>query len=134
MGVRIAIDDFGVGYSLLAQIKRFPIDTLKVARSFMRDLGENAENRSITEAIIAMGKTLSLTVCRRRRRDPGTAELEATMHVTSCRVSTSAKPSRTTSSLISCASACGARRQPMLTVNQIHKSLGALSDRYERLR
>jgi EAL domain-containing protein (putative c-di-GMP-specific phosphodiesterase class I) len=62
MGVRIAIDDFGVGYSLLAQIKRFPIDTLKVARSFIRDLGENAENRSITEAIIAMGKTLSLTV------------------------------------------------------------------------
>jgi EAL domain-containing protein (putative c-di-GMP-specific phosphodiesterase class I) len=62
MGVRIAIDDFGVGYSLLAQIKRFPIDTLKVARSFIRDLGQNAENRSITEAIIAMGKTLSLTV------------------------------------------------------------------------
>jgi len=62
MGVRIAIDDFGVGYSLLAQIKRFPIDTLKVARSFIRDLGENVENRSITEAIIAMGKTLSLTV------------------------------------------------------------------------
>jgi EAL domain-containing protein (putative c-di-GMP-specific phosphodiesterase class I) len=62
MGVRIAIDDFGVGYSSLAQIKRFPIDTLKVARSFIHDLGENAENRSITEAIIAMGKTLSLTV------------------------------------------------------------------------
>ena len=62
MGVRIAIDDFGVGYSLLAQIKRFPIDTLKVDRSFIRDLAENAENRSITEAIIAMGKTLSLTV------------------------------------------------------------------------
>jgi EAL domain-containing protein (putative c-di-GMP-specific phosphodiesterase class I) len=62
MGVRIAIDDFGVGYSSLAQIKRFPIDTLKVDRSFIRDLAENAEDRAITEAIITMGKTLSLTV------------------------------------------------------------------------
>jgi EAL domain-containing protein (putative c-di-GMP-specific phosphodiesterase class I) len=62
LGVRIAIDDFGVGYSSLAQIKRFPIDTLKVDRSFIRDLAENAEDRAITEAIIAMGKTLSLTV------------------------------------------------------------------------
>jgi EAL domain-containing protein (putative c-di-GMP-specific phosphodiesterase class I) len=62
LGVRIAIDDFGVGYSSLAQIKRFPIDTLKVDRSFIRDLMENAEDRAITQAIIAMGKTLSLTV------------------------------------------------------------------------
>ena len=62
MGVRIAIDDFGVGYSSLAQIKRFPIDTLKVDRSFIRDLEKNAEDRAITQAIIAMGKTLSLTV------------------------------------------------------------------------
>ena len=62
MGVRIAIDDFGVGYSSLAQIKRFPIDTLKVDRSFIRDIAKNAEDRAITEAIIAMGKTLSLTV------------------------------------------------------------------------
>lgn len=62
MGVRIAIDDFGVGYSSLAQIKRFPIDTLKVDRSFVRDLSQNAEDRAIIKAIIAMGKTLCLTV------------------------------------------------------------------------
>ncbi len=62
MGVRLAIDDFGMGYASLAQIKRFPIDTLKVDRSFIRDLADNAEDRAITEAIIAMGKTLSLTV------------------------------------------------------------------------
>ena len=62
MGVRIAIDDFGVGYSSLAQIKRYPIDTLKVDRSFIRDLEKNAEDRAITEAIISMGKTLSMTV------------------------------------------------------------------------
>jgi EAL domain-containing protein (putative c-di-GMP-specific phosphodiesterase class I) len=62
MGVRIAIDDFGSGYSSLAQIKRFPIDTLKVDRSFIRDIGTSGDNGSVTEAIIAMGKTLSLTV------------------------------------------------------------------------
>jgi EAL domain-containing protein (putative c-di-GMP-specific phosphodiesterase class I) len=62
MGVRLAIDDFGTGYSSLAQIKHFPIDTLKVDRSFIRNLPQDSENRSITEAIIAMGKTLSLTV------------------------------------------------------------------------
>jgi EAL domain-containing protein (putative c-di-GMP-specific phosphodiesterase class I) len=62
MGVRIAIDDFGIGYSSLAQIKRFPIDTLKVNRSFIHNLAKNSEDRAITEAIIAMGKTLSLTV------------------------------------------------------------------------
>ncbi|MGB5079533.1 MAG: EAL domain-containing protein [Burkholderiales bacterium] len=62
VGSRIALDDFGVGYSSLAQIKRYPIDTLKVDRSFIRDLENNAEDRAITEAIISMGRTLSLTV------------------------------------------------------------------------
>ena len=62
LGVRIAIADFGIGYSALAQIKRFPIDTLKVDRSFINDLAGNDENKAITQAIIAMGKTLSLTV------------------------------------------------------------------------
>ncbi len=62
MGVRLAIDDFGTGYSSLAQLKRFPIDTLKVDRSFIRELPRDAEDKAIAEAIIAMGKTLSLTV------------------------------------------------------------------------
>jgi diguanylate cyclase (GGDEF)-like protein/PAS domain S-box-containing protein len=62
LGVRLAIDDFGVGYSSLAQIKRFPIDTLKVDGSFIREIPKNLEDRAITEAIIAMGRTLSLTV------------------------------------------------------------------------
>ena len=62
MGVRLAIDDFGTGYSSLAQIKHFPIDTLKVDRSFIRNIPQDAEDKAITEAIIAMGKTLSLTV------------------------------------------------------------------------
>jgi diguanylate cyclase (GGDEF)-like protein/PAS domain S-box-containing protein len=62
LGVRLAIDDFGTGYSSLAQIKHFPVDTLKVDRSFVRNIPKDAEDKAITEAIIAMGKTLSLTV------------------------------------------------------------------------
>lgn len=62
IGVRLAIDDFGVGYSSLAQIKNFPFDTLKVDRSFIRDLPDSSEDCAITQAIIAMAKTLRLTV------------------------------------------------------------------------
>jgi EAL domain-containing protein (putative c-di-GMP-specific phosphodiesterase class I) len=62
MGIRLAIDDFGTGYSSLSHIKRFPIDTIKVDRSFIRDMMQHPEDKAITEAIIAMGKTLSLTV------------------------------------------------------------------------
>ncbi|MGH8144117.1 MAG: putative bifunctional diguanylate cyclase/phosphodiesterase [Steroidobacteraceae bacterium] len=62
LGVRLAIDDFGTGYSSLAQLKRFPIDTLKVDRSFIRELPLRAEDRAIAQAIIAVGKTLSLTI------------------------------------------------------------------------
>jgi diguanylate cyclase (GGDEF)-like protein len=62
LGVKVAIDDFGTGYSSLAQLKRFPIDTLKVDRSFIRELPRDSEDKAIAEAIIAMGKTLSLTV------------------------------------------------------------------------
>jgi EAL domain-containing protein (putative c-di-GMP-specific phosphodiesterase class I) len=61
-GIRLAIDDFGTGYSSLGQLRNFPIDTLKVDRSFVSDLATDPEDRAITEAIIAMGRTLSLTV------------------------------------------------------------------------
>jgi diguanylate cyclase (GGDEF)-like protein/PAS domain S-box-containing protein len=62
MGVKLALDDFGTGYSSLAQIKHLPIDTLKVDRSFIRNLPQDSEDKAIIEAIIAMGKTLSLNV------------------------------------------------------------------------
>jgi diguanylate cyclase (GGDEF)-like protein/PAS domain S-box-containing protein len=62
LGVRLAIDDFGTGYSSLSQLKHFPIDTLKVDRSFIQDIPVNLQDRAITRAIIDMGKTLNLTV------------------------------------------------------------------------
>lgn len=62
MGVRLAIDDFGTGYSSLSNLKQFPIDTIKIDGSFIRDLSDHAGNRGIAEAIIKMGRTLSLTV------------------------------------------------------------------------
>jgi diguanylate cyclase (GGDEF)-like protein/PAS domain S-box-containing protein len=62
MGARLAIDDFGVGYSSLTHLKRFPIDTLKVDRSFIHDLPQDLEDKAICQAIIAMGKSLNLTV------------------------------------------------------------------------
>lgn len=62
LGVRIVIDDFGTGHSSLAQIDRLLIDTLKVDRSVIREIDGNTRDGSIAQAIIALGKTLSLTV------------------------------------------------------------------------
>lgn len=61
-GVRLAIDDFGTGYSSMSVMKRFPIDTIKIDRSFVRDLPGNSEDIAIARAIIEMGKALGLTV------------------------------------------------------------------------
>jgi EAL domain-containing protein (putative c-di-GMP-specific phosphodiesterase class I) len=62
IGVRLAIDDFGTGYSSLSQLKRFPIDTLKIDRSFIRELPDNSEDMAITESIISLGKALGVNV------------------------------------------------------------------------
>ncbi len=62
LGVRIAIDDFGTGYSSLSYLKRFPIDSLKIDRSFVTELPDNVGDASIAKAVITMAHTLGLNV------------------------------------------------------------------------
>lgn len=62
IGVQIAIDDFGTGYSSLAHLKRFAVNTLKIDKTFVRDVESNSTDAAIATAIIAMGNSLNLQV------------------------------------------------------------------------
>jgi diguanylate cyclase (GGDEF)-like protein len=60
LGVRIAIDDFGTGYSSLAHLQRFPVDALKIDRSFISQLAENPEGETLIRTLVQLGKALSI--------------------------------------------------------------------------
>ena len=62
MKIKLAIDDFGTGYSSLAHLKRFPLDTLKIDKSFVDDIPQSQDDSEIAATIIAMGHTFRLKV------------------------------------------------------------------------
>jgi EAL domain-containing protein (putative c-di-GMP-specific phosphodiesterase class I) len=62
MGLNLAIDDFGTGYSSLSALQQFPIGTLKIDQSFVRDVAIDSDDAAIVRTIIDMGKSLNLEV------------------------------------------------------------------------
>ena len=60
-GMTIALDDFGTGYSSLSHLRNFPVDTIKIDRSFVAGLGDSAEDRAIVAAVLRLGEALGMT-------------------------------------------------------------------------
>jgi diguanylate cyclase (GGDEF)-like protein len=74
LGVHLAIDDFGTGYSSLSYLERFPVDILKIDRSFIASVSESGERPAIAKAIVELGRTLGLRVVAEGIEEPHQAD------------------------------------------------------------
>ncbi|MFL6974474.1 MAG: putative bifunctional diguanylate cyclase/phosphodiesterase [Xanthobacteraceae bacterium] len=85
LGIRISMDDFGTGYSSLSNLRSFPFDKIKIDRSFVKDLEQNADSAAIVRAVMGLGQALGITTCAegveteyqlRRLRNEGCMEVQ----------------------------------------------------------
>ena len=95
LGVRIALDDFGTGYSSLSYLHKLPLDKIKIDRSFLIDVTQNARSLELLKGIVNLSRPLGLSRHRRRRRDVRAARRSwrSRSNPTSFRVSCSARRS-----------------------------------------
>ncbi|WP_161142334.1 sensor domain-containing protein [Propylenella binzhouense] len=76
-GISIALDDFGTGYASLTHLRQFPVDTLKIDRSFIQSIEEDAASRAIALAVVTLGHTLGMDIVAEGVETPGQADLLA---------------------------------------------------------